>query len=320
MAKPRVSVISVFFNRAEHVDDSVQSIVWQTYPNLEAILVDDGSTDETLHKLRQWEKTHANIKVVSHENIGFTPSIIAAVQQSEGEYIAIHGSGDISLPKRIQLQAQALDENPEIGVVGSLRKNVSADSSKVLGLLGESFCGDARHILLDRNLFTHGEVMFRRSAYNSVGGYRNFFVYAQDRDLWCRLSMITKFCVLDEVLYHRKRLPGSVSLSPEKRVAQSLYSGFALQSHACRINGTEKNDFEHGAASIAMTDPSSKLAERFFRHGVKSAIEQDFCSAYFYLVAAKRSGATFYGLAASFLLPLVRLLRSFSGRKSPTKP
>src|SRR5690625_1367943 len=112
-----VSIVTVFYNRANYVKASIESLLNQTYENIEIIAIDDGSTDNTLEKLKLFE-SDSRFKVISHSNIGFVRSIKKAIKYSNGEVIAVHGSGDISLPSRIEKQVDILIKKPHIGVVG----------------------------------------------------------------------------------------------------------------------------------------------------------------------------------------------------------
>ena len=122
-SEPLVSVISAYYNREDHVEESIQSLLDQTYENLEIIThVDDGSTDNTLERLRRFDDPR--LKIVTHENCGLVLSFIKAIEMSSGEYIAIHGSGDLSLPRRIEKQAALLQEKEKVGVVGCYVNNI----------------------------------------------------------------------------------------------------------------------------------------------------------------------------------------------------
>ena len=226
MAKPLVSVISAYYNREDYVNESVQSLLEQTYENLEIIIIDDGSTDNTYQRLAQF--SDSRLKIVTHENMGFVKSFRKAIELSKGEYIAVHGSGDISFPERIEKQAALLQENDDIGVVGCYVKDIDALSHHEYV---RDFDVPKRALaeLKRRNLFTHGEVMYRRSLYDEVGGYRTFFNFSQDYDLWLRMSLVSNFASVKEVLYARFKLGDGIELNLERKAMQNYLTDFALQ-------------------------------------------------------------------------------------------
>ena len=220
-----VSVISCFYNRSEYVCRSVESLLRQTYKNIEILLVDDGSTDDTLDQLSSYKDSR--IKLISHRNKGFVRALKDAISISHGNFIAIHGSGDISLPQRIEKQIYMLMDNPNIGVVGCYRQDFSI-ARNLWDIQKPSVAEDQLSQLLLHNPFSHGEVMFRRSCYEQVGGYREFFEFAQDRDLWLRLAPITRFAVVPEILYRREPIEGSVTKTPCKARKQTYLSEFSI--------------------------------------------------------------------------------------------
>ena len=216
-----VSVITIYYNRAEHVKESIQSLLDQTFSNVEIIAVDDGSTDNTLELLHSF--SDSRVKVISHPNQGFVKSIIKAVSLASHDIIAIHGSGDISLPERIEKQLQVLLDRPEIGVVGCYvaNENMVSNESTIIKPEIDTKIGIAKQ-LLHMNIFLHGEVMFRKSIYLKAGGYRDYFKFAQDYDLWLRMSLYTEFAVVKEVLYTRFTLSDGVSASSSKISMQCI--------------------------------------------------------------------------------------------------
>lgn len=270
---PVVSVVSCFYNRQNYIHESVESLLNQTYKNLEVVLVDDGSTDNTFDLLSSYEDPR--IKLISHPNKGFVRALRDAISVSKGEIIAVHGSGDISLPTRIEQQVDLLINNPDVGVVGCYVRNFSV-IQKEWYIFRPNIDEHQLSNLIKRNLFTHGEVMFRRASYEQVGGYREFFQFAQDRDLWLRMAPITRFAVIPEVLYQREALAGSVTRDLSKAKKQAYLSEFAIYCAIVRqekaYDPLDEEGFE--AFQKFQNDPSSRLpirlrnlAQRFLADG-----------------------------------------------------
>lgn len=236
----------MYYNREDLVTDSINSVVEQLNNERELILIDDGSTDGTYEKLKQFSSF--NVTVIKKENSGFTNSIIEGINISKGEYIAIHGSGDISLPSRFSLQEKCLDDDSKIGLCAT--KVETAESKEELNkvyISGSGFVGCATSKLLSSNFIVHGSVMFRKHLYDKVGGYRRAFTFAQDRDLWIRLSRITDFKVIDKVLYKKfKIVEGGVSANPTKIFQQRLFSNFAVALHRHYVSKGVDLEVEYG--------------------------------------------------------------------------
>ena len=230
--QPLVSIISGYHNREDFVDDSIQSLINQTYKNTEIIIFDDCSTDKTYDRLVKIASTDTRIRLVRNaENKGFVKSLIAAVESAKGEYIAIHGSGDFSYPTRIEKQVDVLNGRAEIGVVGTFVENIKvSDEKESRAVMHVPIDGSAVNLLEQKNIFTHGEVMFRKHLHDEVGGYREFFKFTQDYDLWSRLSMICDFYNVPEILYKRYLRNDGATVDPEKRLYQALLAEVVFQN------------------------------------------------------------------------------------------
>ena len=227
MNNPKVTIITGYFNRQDYVNDSLHSLLNQTYQNIEIIVFDDASTDNTLANLKYFENIHKRIKVITNkENKGFVRNLIDIISNVDSKYVAIHGSGDISLPERIESQIKFLLSNPEVGIVSC---NTTTTN--------DIYCNYKNVLYYDtdylrkKNPIAHGGAMFRLKDYYKAGGYRSFFTFSQDRDLWLRMSLYTKIAVLPEVLYKFTKIETSdtVSRNLKKIIIQIMLSSFSSE-------------------------------------------------------------------------------------------
>lgn len=267
-----VSVVTVFHNRGGHIASSIGSLLNQTYRNLEIIVVDDGSTDDTVAQLAKLNDSRLDIRV--QENIGFTKSIEAAVRSAKGEIVAIHGSGDISAPTRIERQLNALDSNSTVVVTGCL---VTTETDTIRPPTGTLSVGTPMSFaeLADVYPMTHGEAMFRKAAYEQSGGYRQFFELAQDYDLWLRMSEYGQFFTVPEALYKRRQFDNSINTNVVKILMQQHYASFAAYCARTRKNhGYDPLD-RFGNAGALMLPPSNPLARRLSTAGLKALARGD---------------------------------------------
>lgn len=249
---PVVTIISLYHNRENYVDDSVLSLVNQTYRDLRIVLVDDCSTDATYERLKAHSQRDNRVLSIRNEvNKGFTATLIETIRNYGTEYIAIHGSGDISAPTRIEEQIKCLTDNPEIGVLGtgtSQKNKMDAVSSKLIDVTLQD--------LLKKNRITHGSVMFKLSIYNSAGGYRSYFTSRQDKDLWYRMIFKCRVAVLDKALYSSTEVPNSISKTASKTSIPTMLSSFATYLVKQRIiNGIDSLDL-HGDKAALFFNPA----------------------------------------------------------------
>ena len=275
--KPLVTVVSSYYNRRDFVTESVRSLLEQTYENLEIIIVDDGSSDDTTEMLRALG-SDPRLKIISQENKGLVKTFIDVIREAQGELIAIHGSGDISFPTRIEKQVALLTAHDDIGVVGCHVEQ----TDYVRGTsytLRRDLHGDIRALLKRQNVYTHGEVMFKKDVYERAGGYREFFKYAQDYDLWLRMSEHTGFSVVKEVLYRRYFLPDGVSRSAQKTVTQRYLFDFAAQCAAMKDKiGRDLLDI-HGPQAGFYRERSKRTATMLWRLAITHLVRQNLSEA-----------------------------------------
>ena len=156
--------------------------------------------------------------------------MLDAIKWAKGEYIAIQGSGDVSYAKRLEYQKNFLDENPDVGIVGSHYENF-VETSGVCRLRTPDANTATVQSLIKKNVFTHGEVMFRKEVYEKAGGYRAEFIFCQDYDLWLRMSNHCRFGTVPKLLYRRHVDFDGVSYKPEKFIAQTRYMIIASAYH-----------------------------------------------------------------------------------------
>lgn len=212
--QPLVSIITGYYNRTENLVESINSILNQTYQNFEFIVFDDCSNDGTRELLRQF-LGHPKLKLVEHEvNIGFTRGLIKAIASAQGEYIALHGAGDISFPDRISKQVDYLTRNRDVGIVGCLIEDVYQGHVEVVSPKPTTEGGTFR--------YSHGEVMYRRELYYRAGGYNSLFHTGQFTMLKYELLKLSKGGEVSEVLYRRIHFNNGITKNKTKRLAQLL--------------------------------------------------------------------------------------------------
>jgi glycosyltransferase involved in cell wall biosynthesis len=254
MDQPLVSVVMPLFNTALYVSESIHSILNQTYQNIELIIVNDGSTDNSEEVALSF--SDSRIKYYrNEENRKIVYTRNRAIELAKGEYIAFLDSDDISSPERIQLQVDFLRNNTKYGFVGSHVKNITSD-----GVVGPTidFPSDndlIRCILLFKNTFCASAVMFRREIVNHIGGYRSFL--PEDWDLWVRLREIGPIHNLRERVLNYRVHPGQ--LSREKMYAQAIGKQFVSTSYFARQESIRDYPESHEDPSLWLEKTKSEL-------------------------------------------------------------
>ncbi|GAB5409666.1 MAG: hypothetical protein BalsKO_20310 [Balneolaceae bacterium] len=267
---PLVTIISGYYNREDFIEDSVKSLINQTYKNLEILIFDDCSTDNTYLRLKEFEKDPRVHIIRNKKNKGFTKSLIDTIELSKGDFIAIHGSGDFSYPERIEKQLNLFQKDANLSAVGCEDRKVFRDGT--IGKTNRWPAGDFYKNMLKggKRPINGSHVMLRKSIYKKVGGYREFFEYAQDSDLFSRLSLVSKYDIVPEILYQQQRhVEGSVSGDPIKRLKQIYYMNFAVECAKMRKEkGYDYIDIL-GKESFIAIKKNKEITNKLSTHAIK---------------------------------------------------
>ncbi|GGA98278.1 glycosyltransferase family 2 protein [Macrococcus hajekii] len=229
----RVSVIIPTYNVEKDIKKCVDSILEQTYKDLEIIIVDDVSTDNTYGVLLKHYGQHEKIKIFRNETnskAAFTRNV--AIKHSTGELIAIQDADDYSDNTRIEKQVQFLDKNDEFAFVGS--NAYSYDDKGIWKKTQLNATPLLSHFYKGRFPFVHGSMMFRKSAMLQVEGYRvsKDTERGQDGDLLIRLyNAGFKGSNLMDVLYYYQETIDTVRKRNLKHRLKAVRNKFKYYSY-----------------------------------------------------------------------------------------
>lgn len=228
---PKISVIMACSNEVAFVRASLESILRQDYADLEIIIVDDCSTDASAQIIMDVASREKRVRFIQNEKrMGLTASLIKAINYARGEYVARQDADDCSMPERLGKQVRYLESNPNVVLLGTMRYEMDDQSRFIKKPFGVHSARSISRLLRHGNVFTHGAVMFRKDAYNVVGGYDSRFKYAQDYDLWLRLSKVGAVHNLKDRLYCRRVNAGSISGA--RGGEQSIYAALGALKQA----------------------------------------------------------------------------------------
>jgi glycosyltransferase involved in cell wall biosynthesis len=212
-ATPRVSVIMAVYNAEPWLTEAVESVLGQTFGDFELVVIDDGSRDATPEILARIRDPR--LRVVRQRQSGQTPALNHGLQLSRGALIARMDGDDVALPDRLARQVAFLDAHPDVGLLGTACREISATGAIIRTIIPPAEDPEIRRILIRENPFTHSAVMFRRTVLDASGRYDEGFVVAQDYDLWLRMSRLTRLANLPEPLVLRRLAPGQLSSARE---------------------------------------------------------------------------------------------------------
>lgn len=184
---PLVSVIIPCYNAEKYVEQAVRSIMEQSYKNLEILITDDCSTDNTLTILQKLANEDSRIKIFQNEtNQRIVKTLNALIKNSHGKYIARMDADDISLPERIEKQVELLEMHDDISFCGT-NVFIIDEVGKILNKTNLPISyKENKFFLAYYSTFSHPTVMFKAGVYKQ-NLYSEDFIYAEDYELWCRL-------------------------------------------------------------------------------------------------------------------------------------
>ena len=316
----KVLVASAFYNESWNAEQTVQSILSQTFSDIELVCVDDGSTDDTLAVLRSIRDPR--VRIISQRNAGLGAALRRAFAETSAEFLAYHEAGDKYDINRLAKQIDVLEEHRNVGAVSCYSRAVSVSEDHTSEARVEDV-EEAISNLARANPFPHSCAMYRRSAYERAGGYREFFRYRQDLDLLLRLTETTRLAVVPEILVTTYRHSESVSVKPEKRILARRFREFAVYCAVERRKGNP-DPLEAIGPGSALAQPRSKdMASDFVKDAVKATWRGDREAAETFVKAALGEGVSMMGLAAAIgihlPLPVVRsAYRNLRGVRSPS--
>ena len=213
----RVSVIMAVYNAERFLKEAIQSILSQTFQAFELIIVDDASTDASCEIVKSFGDSR--IRLIRHAtNTGASLARNDAIRIARGEYVAIMDGDDLSYSHRLETQVRFLDNQPEIGLVGSgIYDNIDVDGS----ILYTSYLPEdnetIQKTILETWCFLHPSIMFRRNVVERAGYYREEFEVAEDHDFILRVLDHNKAQNMREKLVAYRINPAGLS------VARQLY-------------------------------------------------------------------------------------------------
>ena len=173
--KPLVSVIVPLYNAAPYIEEALESIVASTYRPIEVVVVDDGSTDESLRVAQRFAAHHAEVRVLHHSNAGVSAARNHAIREAQGEWILPVDADDKISPTYIEHAVEQIAD--DVRVIGCRAEFFGAKS-------GEWKLPAFSYELLARKNMIHISSLFRKQDWFIVGGFCTEEIYREDWSFW----------------------------------------------------------------------------------------------------------------------------------------
>jgi glycosyltransferase involved in cell wall biosynthesis len=211
---PKVSVIVPTYNNALVVLDAIESILQQSFQDFEILLINDGSTDNTMQVL---EPCLSSIELIDQENQGPAAARNAGVRRASGDYLVFLDADDRLLPEKLATQVDFLDRNPQVDVVysngiyttyhpdGTVDKQLFSE----IGFLRKDLSTPnvSLKILAIQNAFPLHAAMVRREIVLDTGGFDENLPALEDWEFWYRVAERANFAYMERILVEYRNLP-----------------------------------------------------------------------------------------------------------------
>lgn len=265
---PLVSVVMPSFNSAETIEASLRSVVAQTYPAIEIIVVDDGSSDDTVARARAVPSDRPILVEAEGRNQGAPRARNRGAELAKGEFLAFLDSDDSWSPEKLAEQVQAMLAAPEVVLCYTrirhddhLGREIYTSEYARSGMLGPE--------LLTRNVVgSTSSVMIRRDAFFAVGGFEPAFTACQDWDLWVRLAEAGPFACcaqpFTQLLHHRGT---RISNNGRRRLKGYLQYYRRHLRPLRRSEGVDLTPFRNAFADVLLQAGRRRAAARFYLGG-----------------------------------------------------
>lgn len=203
---PKVSILIPAYNCADTIEQAVDSLLKQSYHNIEIVIVNDSSTDKTANKLAELEKRHDNVLVYANEqNLGYLKTFNRLLTLASGEFITFVDSDDWIKSNKVEKQIEFLIANPDYGFCGTGFSRTDSQGKIYQNvILPESNEQIQEHLKQNVEVcFCGSSVMVRKSVIEDIGGYNEYFIGcpAEDYDWIRRMANKYKCYNLQDPMY-----------------------------------------------------------------------------------------------------------------------
>jgi len=218
-----VSVVVPTYNAAQYLPMALDSILNQTYPHLEIIVVDDGSTDQTPHICQEYLRKDPRIQYIRQDNQGPSAARNRGIAQTTGRFIALMDSDDLMNPKCIDLELEVIRRDPLVDIVYTAMRFIDSHGNPIGELHGQEI--DPKNLvihLLFRNVIPGPGAIFAKRECLVKNPYNPSYKHAEDYDLMIRLAHRYRFKYLDLPLISYRRHGANLSNNQQEHRKSEL--------------------------------------------------------------------------------------------------
>jgi len=260
-SQPIVSVVMATYNRATVISKTVENIFEQTYRPLEVIIINDGSSDNTLEVLTDLQKKYDFKLIHNEQNLRLQKSLNRGLKNATGKYIARIDDHDLWIdPEKTTKQVAFLEENRNFGLIGSA---FYINDVKFVNPLTD------QQILM-RCPFCHQPILIRKSVLEQVGFYDENLIYSEDWDMWLKIASVSKIANLSDITVQVFEPAATDSLSGSFFLKQLPINLKLVKKYGPKFPGAWKAKLYHNFIALFFSvfkigGSMHRLMQRIFR-------------------------------------------------------
>ncbi len=217
----QVSVVIASYNMGRYIAEALDSVLAQTYPLFEVIVVNDGSTDDTDAVVERFLED-PRIVYITQDNQGQPKAKNAGLNAARGEFVAFLDADDLWAASKIEKQIRLFEAREQVGVVYTNVASMDENGNLIAVGRQKRYSGRITEQLFKNNFVPFSSVLVRRRCFEEMGGFDESFAMGIDYELWLRLSTRYEFHYLDEVLYFWRSWGGQMSKNYQKRYENGI--------------------------------------------------------------------------------------------------
>jgi len=211
MPEPKITVLMPAYNAGKYIGEAIASVLAQTFTDFELMIVNDGSTDDTLEAIGAF--ADERIVVIHQSNQGVAAALNKGLKYARAAYIARFDADDICYPQRLQTQYDFMLANPAYSIVGSEADYIDTHGEFLFTHQLAAYSSDQITALpFDVCPMIHSCVMYKKEAVVAAGGYNEHAYTFEDHFLWAGMLMTQKACNLPQALIKVRLNPESVTI------------------------------------------------------------------------------------------------------------
>ena len=278
MNSPRVSVVIPAFNVSGYIQQAMDSLSKQSYQSFEALVVNDGSTDDTPEIVRSFCRTDSRFRLLDKPNGGLSSARNYGIRCAQGEYIAMLDGDDMYEVEKLATHVSVLDKHSTVGVVYSASQAIRDDGQPtMMRLSGKPIAKDPLKAMLCKNFIGHGSnSVFRREIIEEVGDFDEALRSSEDSDFWLRIAATGHWCfyrVSQALSLYRVRPSGlSFNVAQMQHSYEQVLEGARQRSPEIvePLLPTAYAYLYRYLARIELTSGNTPQAHRFIQKALKS--------------------------------------------------